>query len=73
MGVNVTIDEKLVEEVKKLTGLSADSAAVEAALRRLVVESSKPPRKSMFDLVGKIQIRDGYDYKALRAGDDHAD
>ena len=73
MGINVTIDEQLVEEVKKLTGLTADSAAVEAALRQLVGESSKPSRKSMFDLVGKVQIRDGYDYKSLRAGDGNAD
>ena len=73
MGINVTIDEKLIEEIKKLTGLSTDTDAVEEALRRLVVESNKPQRKSMFDLVGKIHVRDGYDYKALRAGDDDAD
>jgi hypothetical protein len=28
-----------------------------------------PPRKSMFDLVGEVRLRDDYDYKAMRAGD----
>ena len=69
MGINITIDEKLVKEAKSLTGLSVDSAAVEQLLQR-AIWARKRPTKDMLDLVGEVRLRDDYDYKALR-GDTH--
>ena len=67
MGIIVTIDEKLAEDARKLTGLADATAAIEHILR----EATEPKQtvKSMFDLVGKVHIREDYDYKSMRAGD----
>ncbi len=71
MGIAVTLDDKLVEEAKRLTGLDGDSAAVEQVLKAALAE--RGGSKSMFDLIGKVRLRDDYDYKALRAGDGNPD
>ena len=72
MGTNVTIDEKLAENARKLTGLADATAAIEKILRD-VTEPKPTPLQGMLDLVGKVRLRDDYDYKSIRAGDSDRD
>ena len=72
MGVIVTIDEKLAERARTLTGLADATAAIEQILRD-VTEPKRTPLQGMLDLVGKVKLRDDYDYKAMRAGDSDRD
>ena len=72
MGINVTIDEKLAERARTLTGLADATAAIEQILRD-VTEPKRTPLQGMLDLVGKVKLRDDYDYKAMRAGDSDRD
>ena len=52
------------------TGATSEREAIELAVRSYVSEHRKVrKRKSMFDLVGEVKLRDDYDYKAMRAGD----
>jgi len=67
MGINVVIDETLVAEAKRLTGLASDSAAIEEVLRRAATRSR--PLDGMLELSGTNPLRDDYDHKALRRGD----
>lgn len=65
MGINVTVDEKLIEEARKLTGLKTDAEVVEGVLRRYVAGRYK--HKDILDLAGKIEFRDGFDPRDLRS------
>jgi len=62
---NIVLDDALVEEAKKLTGIRTKVKLVDTALRELV-KSRK--RVSLLDLEGKIKFAPGYDYKKLRIG-----
>jgi Arc/MetJ family transcription regulator len=66
MGIKVLVDEKLVEEAQKLTGLSDPQAAIEQIVRRAT--GTKTALQGMLELAGTNPLRDDYDYKALRAG-----
>lgn len=66
MGVNVQVDEKLVEEAERVTGEHDREKLVARALQELVRRSS--PLLGMLDLAGSDILRDDYDYKALREG-----
>ena len=61
------IADELVQAAQAASGERDETIAVETVLREALL--GKPPRKSMFDLIGRISVRDDYDYKALRAGD----
>ena len=65
MGINVTIDEKLIEQAKRLTGLSAGGAAIEQVLRNVFAGTAK--HADLLALVGKVQFQDGYDPRELRS------
>jgi Arc/MetJ family transcription regulator len=65
MRTNVVLDDDLVAEAMRLSGIKTKRELVREALRTLI-EHRK--RKSLLDLRGKIAFADGYDYKALRAG-----
>ena len=71
MGINVTVDEKLLSEAERLTGEHDREKLIEKALRDLIGRQSAPrrPIDDMLDLVGKVRLRDDYDYKAMRAGE----
>lgn len=71
MDKTIEIDDALVSAAQEATGEADERVAVEKVLRAAL--PVKPPIKSMFDLIGKITIREDYDYKALRAGDGHLD
>lgn len=63
MRTNVVLDDALVSEAMRLTGLRSKREVVDEALRRLV---SSLKRRSLLELEGKIRFAEGYDYKALR-------
>ena len=65
MGINVTLDDKLVAEAKRITGLTGDREAIEQVLRR--VGAGRDKHRSLFDLVGKVRFYEGYDPRALRS------
>ena len=65
MRTNIVLDDELVAEAMRLTGIGTKRALVQEALRTLI-ETRK--RKSLLDLKGKVDLRSDYDYKALREG-----
>ena len=70
MNKAVEIKDDLIREAMEVTGAASEQEAVERAVESYVAQHRKPKsRKSMFDLVGVVRLRDDYDYKALRAGD----
>lgn len=65
MRTNVVIDDELMNEAMKLSGLKTKKAVISLALQKLV---SAQKRRNLLDLEGKITFRDDYDYKAMRVG-----
>jgi Arc/MetJ family transcription regulator len=63
MRTNIVLDDDLVAEATKLSGIKTKKELVNEALR-VFVASKK--RKSLLDLRGKIQFAEGYDYKSSR-------
>lgn len=63
MRTNIVLDDALVNEALALTGLHTKREVVHLALKELVHAKKK---KNLFDLAGKIQFRDDYDYKVNR-------
>jgi Arc/MetJ family transcription regulator len=63
MRTNIILDDELVAEARRLTGIKTKRQLVHEALK-LLVETKK--RRSLLDLDGKIRFAPGYDYKALR-------
>lgn len=65
MQTNVVINDKLVEEAFRYSrNISTERELIEIALTEYVVCRK---RKSLKELRGKIQFRDDYDYKLMRA------
>ena len=63
MRTNIVLDDDLLTEAMRLTGIMTKKAVVHEALRLLVATKT---RKSLLDLAGKIEFAPGYNYKALR-------
>jgi Arc/MetJ family transcription regulator len=63
MRTNIVLDDELVAEASRLSGIKTKKDLVNEALRVLIASKK---RKSLLDLAGKIQFAPGYDYKALR-------
>ena len=74
MDRTVESSDDLVKEAMERTGATSEREAVERVLKDYLKEHGnlKKP-KDLLDLVGKIKIRDNYDYKAMRAGDGDPD
>ena len=70
MGINVTIDEKLIEQASRLVGKADRVKLVEQALSEMIRNRGK--MKALLDIAGTIEFREGYDDKALRKIDDDA-
>lgn len=70
MTINVQIDEKLLAEATRLVGDAEATTVVTKALEEFIAKRHRRPLDGMLELAGKIQIREDYDYKKLRA-DDH--
>lgn len=52
MRTNIVIDDELVEEARKLTGIKTKKALVDLALRELV---ARKRRKGILSLEGKVE------------------
>jgi hypothetical protein len=63
MRTNIVLDDDLVAEAARLSGIRTKKALVHEALRVFIATKK---RKSLLDLAGKIELAPGYDYKALR-------
>jgi len=63
MRTNIVLDDDLVAEAMRLSGIKTKKELVHEALRELVAHKK---RKSLLDLRGKIEFAPDYDYKALR-------
>lgn len=67
MRTNIVLDDKLVSEAFKLTGLKTKRELILQALKEMV-ENRK--RMDLRDLRGAGGFHKDYDYKALRANED---
>ena len=63
MPTNLDLDDKLIDEAKRLGKHRSKRAAVNEALAEYV---SRRKRKQVLDLVGEVQWDPDYDYKAER-------
>jgi len=63
MRTNIVLDDNLVAEAQRLTGITTKRALVDEALRVLIATRK---RRSLLELEGKIRFAEDYDYKALR-------
>ena len=63
MATNLALDDKLIEEAKKLGGHKSKKDAVNTALADYV---KRCKRMRILELEGMIDIDPKYDYKALR-------
>lgn len=63
MRTNIVLDDDLIEEAARLSGIRTKKDLVHEALRVFIATKK---RKSLLDLAGKIELAPGYDYKALR-------
>ena len=74
MSKTVEIKDDLIREVMEITGAATEREAIERAVESYLAQHRKSrPRKSMFDLVGEVRLRDDYDYKVLREAGKHTD
>jgi Arc/MetJ family transcription regulator len=70
MDRTIPIDDDLVKAAQEATGESDERAAIECAIKEFVAtKRSKSALEGMLELSGKIEIREDYDYKSMRAGD----
>lgn len=58
-----TVDDELIREAVRLTGITTKRELVDVALRELVRTRSK---KDLFDLAGQVEFAEGYDHKQAR-------
>ncbi len=63
MRTNIEIDDKLIQQAKKISGLKTKKEVVNKALREFV---QKHNRKNLAELKGKIAFTKNYDHRALR-------
>ncbi len=63
MATNLALDDKLVEQAKRLGGHSSKRAAVNSALAEYV---ARRKRRRILGLFGKVQWDARYDYKEER-------
>ena len=64
MRTNIVLDDQLVAEAMRLSGVKTKREVVELALRRLV---NSVRRKDILDLVGQDMIAPDYDVRAVRS------
>jgi Arc/MetJ family transcription regulator len=64
MRTNIVLDDQLVEDAMRLSGVKTKRGVVELALRRLV---NSVRRKDILDLVGQNMIAPDYDVRAVRS------
>lgn len=65
MRTNIDLDDKLIEDVMRLSGLKTKKEAVHRALLEYVQNHSQ---KDILVLEGKVKFAVDYEYKKLREG-----
>jgi Arc/MetJ family transcription regulator len=65
MRTNIVLDDELLAEAARLSGIKTKKELVHEALRVFIATKK---RKSLLDLRGKIELAPNYDYKSLRTG-----
>lgn len=65
MRTNIVIDDNLIKQAMRVSGLTTKKDVVNRALVEFV---QRHTRKDLNELQGKIKFADNYDYKALRKG-----
>ncbi len=65
MRTNIDLDEKLINEAFKYTGVKTKKELVSVALQEFI-ETHR--RKNLADLKGEISFYEDYDYKKMREG-----
>jgi Arc/MetJ family transcription regulator len=63
MRTNIVLDDDLVEEASRLTGIVVKKDLIHEALRVLIANRK---RRSLLTLDGEISFSKKYDYKKLR-------
>jgi len=63
MRTNIFLDDKLIEEALKISGLKTKKEVIHQALQEFVNNRN---RRDLRELQGKILFDDTYDYKASR-------
>lgn len=63
MRTNIDIDDALIDEVMRVANVKTKKEAVHLALEEFLKVKKK---KDLFDLAGKVEFENNYDYKALR-------
>ena len=63
MRTNIVLDDDLMREAARLSGIRTKKDLVHEALRVFIATKK---RRSLLDLAGKIEFAPDYDYKALR-------
>lgn len=67
MRTNIIIDDELIKEALKITGIKTKKEIVNIALKELIENHKK---KNLMDLKGRIQFDENYDYKKMRENHD---
>jgi len=63
MRTNIVLDEELIREAVRLTGIATKRELVDVALRELVRSRRK---NDLFELAGQVEFAEGYDHKQAR-------
>jgi len=63
MRISIVVDDELIAEASRVTGIKTKKDLIQEALRVLI---AKHKRRNLLDLKDKIELASGYDYKALR-------
>ena len=64
MRTNIVLDDDLIDEAIRLTGLHTKRELVNLALKEPVQNRKK---KDLFKLAGQLEFRDDFDHKAARS------
>jgi Arc/MetJ family transcription regulator len=65
MRTNIVIDDNIMQEAMRVSGLTTKKDVVDRALLEFV---ERRTRKDLTEIRGKIRFADDYDYKAMRKG-----
>ncbi len=63
MRTNIVLDDELIEQAMRLTGLKTKRAVVHRALEELIRNEKA---RSLFDLAGRVELADDFDHKRMR-------
>jgi Arc/MetJ family transcription regulator len=63
MRTNVVLDDDLINEAIKLSGVKTKKDVISFALREFIASRK---RGNLLDLEGKIEFQSDYNYKAMR-------